>query len=337
MSVNSDKNEAALTSILAESEFLHKCLKTMKIQESHEEYLCTDYLYQRPAGRTENKKMRREKSSTSVASTSADFSTERVEMVYRQKICEWMYRVVDHFQVSRDLVSISISYLDRYLAATGIGCNTRSFRLASVAALYIACKLFDMSRSFIKAMTLSELSRSEFSDEDIKGMEMQLLCTLKWRMNPPTSPSFVRHIFSILVPRDADTMFPNMLEDSLYFTDLALCDYFFVTKRPSVIALSSMINAIKKRCNFGNLEEADASFLVKHICRICDMSNTCLDVKASQERLWKIYVESDEFKELTTGIFIEPNEPPQTEAFVGSHAMCYSVMAGSPVSVTKGF
>jgi len=326
--------DTSMSNMVSKSEFLYDCLTTMKLQECHKDYLCSDYLYQRPE-RSDNKKMRRENSSNCVSSANSDFSAERIEMVYRQKICEWMYRVVDHFQVSRDLVSISISYLDRYLAATGAGCNTRVFRLASVAALYIACKQFDMSRSFIKARTLSELSRSEFSDEDIETMEMQLLSTLKWRMNPPTAPCFVRHIFTILVPRDADSMFPNMLEDSLYFTDLALCDYFFVTKRSSVVAVSSMINAIKKRCNFGNLEQDEASFLVKHICRICNVSDSCIDVKASQERLWKIYTESDEFKELVSNTLTVVEEPPITQCFLASQTFCSSSMVDSPVSVAK--
>ena len=37
--------------------------------------------------------------------------------LWREQICEWCYLVVDHFDFGREAVSVTMSYLDRYLAS----------------------------------------------------------------------------------------------------------------------------------------------------------------------------------------------------------------------------
>jgi len=41
----------------------------------------------------------------------------------RGQICAWNYRVVDHFDLTRDLVAISLSFFDRCLATCGNCCS----------------------------------------------------------------------------------------------------------------------------------------------------------------------------------------------------------------------
>jgi hypothetical protein len=38
-----------------------------------------------------------------------------VDQLCRQKMCEWSYRIVDHFNGSRELVAIAQNYVDRFL------------------------------------------------------------------------------------------------------------------------------------------------------------------------------------------------------------------------------
>ena len=38
----------------------------------------------------------------------------KVDTVCREKMCEWSYRVCDHFQCDREIVAVSFSYLDRF-------------------------------------------------------------------------------------------------------------------------------------------------------------------------------------------------------------------------------
>lgn len=286
------------------------CLATMKLQEMNSLYMCCDYLSRRQKAK--------------IKSSSGSTAESRLERTYREKICEWMYRVVDHFRVNRDVVSISLSYLDRYLAVTGEGCDTKVFRLASVAALYIACKLFD-SMGPLKAPTLVELSRKEFEVRDIELMELEMLHTLKWRVNPPTSSTFVRYIFAVVSHEQSMSLYSKLVDDSLYFTDLAVCDYFFVSQKPSVVAMASIKNAIIKCCNFCGLQEAEGLALLKSIATDCGVEHDSRVVKIAQERLWEIYSDSDEYKELANAHVISP-----------SPTLCDVPRPyGSPVSVTR--
>lgn len=74
--------------------------------------------------------------------------------IWREKIVEWCFNIVDHFRLDREVVAYAMSYLDQFLsvsvlkASSGICAdigrtltNTLSFQLASVACLSLAIKL----------------------------------------------------------------------------------------------------------------------------------------------------------------------------------------------------
>eukprot|EP00593_Proboscia_inermis_P002370 CAMPEP_0171293818 /NCGR_PEP_ID=MMETSP0816-20121228/2171_1 /TAXON_ID=420281 /ORGANISM="Proboscia inermis, Strain CCAP1064/1" /LENGTH=324 /DNA_ID=CAMNT_0011765077 /DNA_START=80 /DNA_END=1054 /DNA_ORIENTATION=- len=315
--VVSTNDEPLLGSGESRVDELVDCLATMKLQEMNSLYKCCDYLSRRQKAK--------------IKSSSNATAESRLERTYREKICEWMYRVVDHFRVNRDVVSISLSYLDRYLAVTGEGCDTKVFRLASVAALYIACKLFD-SMGPLKAPTLVELSRKEFEVRDIEMMEIEMLHTLQWRVNPPTSSTFVRYIFAVVSQDKSMSLYSKLVDDSLYFTDLAVCDYFFVSQKPSVVAMASIKNAIIKCCNFCGLQESEGLSLLRSIAIDCGVEHDSRIVKVAQERLWEIYSDSDEYKELASAHVMSPS---QNICDVSSVKINPSRPYGSPVSVSR--
>ena len=43
---------------------------------------------------------------------------------WREKICQWSYNVVDHFDLPREIVSISLNYFDRYMATLSTGARS---------------------------------------------------------------------------------------------------------------------------------------------------------------------------------------------------------------------
>jgi lipoyl(octanoyl) transferase len=107
------------------------------------------------------------KSSDSLSST----SSSGINDVWREKICEWSYQVIDHFDFSREVVSISIHYLDRFLATRP--CNKKVFQLAAMTALFLAIKLYEPGRLSMQSMI--ELSRGYFKVEQMIAMEMSIL------------------------------------------------------------------------------------------------------------------------------------------------------------------
>ena len=215
---------------------------------------------------------------------------------WRSKICEWCYRVIDHFRYDREVVSVAMNFFDRYLvlvgsagaagvnsgvgsgssSAVGIDIDSRTYQLAAMTALYVATKLHadrvdplpatttepmsastpqrqarvqpssssaacsstarptrpsnlnttdhrrssvndnlvqhglpstlpptpdaptKVHRSKLRLSSFVELSRGQFSAQDITDMERQLLHVLRWRVNPPTPMVLVSHLLRVM-------------------------------------------------------------------------------------------------------------------------------------------
>ena len=104
-------------------------------------------------------------------SVGTNSSSAGVNEDWRSKICEWSYQVIDHFDYDREIVAVSLSYLDRYLCKRPV--NKRTFQLVAMTTLYLACKLYDPHK--LRMSSLIELSRGYFTEDHITAMEESIL------------------------------------------------------------------------------------------------------------------------------------------------------------------
>ena len=109
--------------------------------------------------------------SSSLSTSTSSSSASGINEVWREKICEWSYQVIDHFDFSREVVSIAIHFLDRFLATRPV--NKKLFQLAAMTTLYLAIKLFEPGNLSMSSMI--ELSRGYFMVEQMAEMEMAIL------------------------------------------------------------------------------------------------------------------------------------------------------------------
>lgn len=98
-------------------------------------------------------------------------SSGSINETWREKICEWSYQVIDHFDFSREVVMISMNLLDRYLAAHSV--DKKVFQLAAMTCLFIAIKLNEPGRLTMSSMI--ELSRGYFRIDQMAAMEISVL------------------------------------------------------------------------------------------------------------------------------------------------------------------
>ena len=110
-------------------------------------------------------------SSTASNSSSSTSSSSTISEVWREKICEWSYQVIDHFEFSREVVSVAIHYLDRYLATRTV--NKKVFQLAAMTCLFLAIKLYEPGNLSMSSMI--ELSRGYFEVDQMVAMETSIL------------------------------------------------------------------------------------------------------------------------------------------------------------------
>lgn len=133
-----------------------------------------------------------------------------------------------------------MSYLDRYLATRTV--NRRVFQLAAMTALYVAIKLYENGTFAISRVTA--LSRGYFISEHIVAMEEIMLQALNWHVHPPTPCAFCRDfmlLLSVDIPSDIRSEINELVR---YLTELSVCDYWFVTRKPSTIAIASFMYAL---------------------------------------------------------------------------------------------
>ena len=179
---------------------------------------------------------------------------------WRRKICEWSYRVVDHFRIDREVVSVTMNLFDRFLALHKDGnlrlcqcpsckrtVDSKTFQLAAMTSLYLAIKVHAETafvdddhedyatqprRKKMKLLSFVELSRGQFTQEDLCSMERKILATLGWKVNPTTASVVITHFLG-LMPQASDVDVAYRLNYNLvlhvlnelarYLAELSVC------------------------------------------------------------------------------------------------------------------
>mmetsp|Transcript_8098 Transcript_8098/g.15250 ORF Transcript_8098/g.15250 Transcript_8098/m.15250 type:complete len:293 (+) Transcript_8098:153-1031(+) len=181
----------------------------------------------------------------------------------RDKICNWTYSVIDHFELSRQTVAISIDIFDRYMATRGNLCDSNLALLTSLATLYIAIKVNEKKK--MKLCTLAKLSRDRFSPQDIELMETEILTSLSWLVHPPTTLDFISHIIK-LMPLDASLKTRHDIFDmSRYVAELSVCDRYFVEHHKSTIALATLLNVLEDEISYEEIPRADRQNFLRYL------------------------------------------------------------------------
>ena len=172
-----------------------------------------------------------------------DSEETQLNVTWREKIIHWSYNVVDHFELSREVVAISLNLFDRFLATRGNRCNGNLALLTSLTTLHLAIKLHDTKK--IRLSTLANLSRGQFGANHIEEMEWVILKALKWKLHPPTAYSFVFHLL-VFLPQEANpAVRKELFELSRYLSELAACDSSLVQTKASTIAFAAILNVME--------------------------------------------------------------------------------------------
>lgn len=215
----------------------------------------------------------------------------RIDEFCREQICEWSYRVVDYFRIDREVVSVSLSYLDRFLCTCS--CDRSMFKLAATTTLYMAVKVFHPSK-LEDLGVLSDLSRGEFDMKDVAEVEQHILRALNWRLHPPTAVAMasltLEYALADGLLNVSDDDVHEIKDTASFFAELAVCDYFFTTLRPSTVALASILNSLEGVLTYEN----DVTVQVLEEIRALHFPMDLQKVTAARNRLWELYERSEE-------------------------------------------
>eukprot|EP00980_Cylindrotheca_fusiformis_P014373 scaffold3827_cov179-Cylindrotheca_fusiformis.AAC.37 len=250
-----------------------------------------------------------------VSSSASEASTGSViNKQWREKICEWAYQVIDHFNLNREIVCIAMSHMDRYLASYPTPVDKNMFQLLAMTCLYLSIKLNEYKHLLIPGSkstmgTILQLSRGYFTLQEMQKMEYEVLQRLQWHVHPPTPQVFVKHFLYFVSLEDAETH-----DLAQFMAELSVMDYFFVNYKPSEVAIASILNAMD-RMSFGY-----ADFAMSALQR-SGFDTDSENVRECRDRLERIYCQATQ-----SDIAAEVEETPRKASMQANGTV-------SPVSV----
>lgn len=207
----------------------------------------------------------------------------------REKIVVWLFEVIEFSNLSRETVGIVMSYLDRFLA-TKQGSyylfERRNLQLAGIVCLMLAIKVnesMDIDMSYIH-----ELSQGSYSTLELTETEREILIALRWRCCPPTASIFIEHILDLfpqelVLPESTLCIIKYLAQLQI---DASIKDCSFISCKPSVIAMASVLNAVDSLQSYlplKTLQDLEQYFVDYHF----EIDATGQDVSEARERLIK--------------------------------------------------
>ena len=179
------------------------------------------------------------------------------------------------FDLSREIVAVSLSLFDRFLATQGNHASGRAALLLSLTTLHIAMKLYATSVR-ISLRTLATLSRGQFTPHDVEVQERLVLEALDWKLHPPTPMSFLVQ-FVRLLPTSSRR--DQILELAAYQAQQALCDCFFVAVPSSTTALAAVWNVLE------DVDDMLVPVLLKKLERLVGIRPWTEEVEQARQRM----------------------------------------------------
>lgn len=213
--------------------------------------------------------------------------------IWREKVVQWCYDVVDHLNERRSIVYTAMNILDRYVIKQNYrNLSDRLFELASLSALFLAVRI-----SGSKTLRLSQLlgmSRSGLAVKDIIKMGTSMIKTLTWDHRVVTPMEFVRAYCDKLPSCVSDEEKQNLLNYSSFLVEIAVCDVGMSNKKASQIALAATLNALNSS------RSLDLPSFNKAVEAITEVVQESAEVAKTRIQLQQLYNQSSESKSMSS-------------------------------------
>ncbi len=170
------------------------------------------------------------------------------------------YEFVDYFNFDREVVGVAMNYFDRYISISSQGScedvhNLNTYQTVAATALFLAiklhatsCEICEEDNNSLRSRALSKILYGSPAPQDIVDMEINMLESLEWYVNPPTLHDFAL-MFSKLHPISdvCNESGSYLYEATRYQVELAIfMPEILVNFKSSVIVYAALKNAEEK-------------------------------------------------------------------------------------------
>lgn len=162
----------------------------------------------------------------------------------RKESIQWMLKVNAHYSFSPLTAVLAVNFLDRFLSSFHFQ-NDKPWmtQLISVACITLAAKVEETQVPALLDFQVED-SKYVFEAKTIQRMELVILSSLHWKMNPVTPLSFLDHIIRRLGLK-SNLHWEFMQRCQLLLLSI-ISDSRFVCYLPSVLAAATMLDVINR-------------------------------------------------------------------------------------------
>jgi len=211
-------------------------------------------------------------------------------LIWREKVTQWCYAVVDHLNERRDLVFISMNILDRYSALhNNSGTNERAYEAGALTALFLAVRISG-GRS-LAAPDLVRMSRLGITIQEIVNVGKAMTASLFWDIGVLTPVDFCNAFTRLLPVPPNDSSIVSILNTCRYLSEISVCDIAFSGVAASKIAFAAFLNAVGTD-GLSGLSREQRTLLFTQIEETTGLSSDDAVVATLRARLHCIYSES---------------------------------------------
>ncbi|XP_022740595.1 cyclin-D3-3-like [Durio zibethinus] len=203
-----------------------------------------------------------------------DVYSDESLVLARKEALEWIFKVKAHYGFNALTIVLAVNYFDRFISSLKFQKDKPWMgQLAAVACLSLAAKVGETQVPLLLDLQVEE-SKYVFDSKTIQRMELLVLSTLQWRMNPVTAISFFDHITRRLGLRThLHWEFLRRCERLLLFL---ITDSRFMLYTPSILAAATMLHVIKEVEPCRYLEYQKQLIGILKICE--DKVNACYKI-----------------------------------------------------------
>lgn len=213
-------------------------------------------------------------------------------LIWREKVTQWCYDVVDHLDESRDLVFVAMNILDRYSALyMSSSTNERDYETAALTALFLAVRISG-GRS-LDAPDLVRMSRLGVTVQEIVQVGRAMTDGLSWDIKIFTPADFCNAFINLLPLSNNICLRHSIAETCRYLVEISVCDVSFSGVCASKIAFAALVSTVNTGNRF-HLPEEERLSLLSQINELIDLDYADANISSLCARLDGIYNQSQE-------------------------------------------
>lgn len=245
--------------------------------------------------------------------------------LWRDRVAQWCYDIVDHLNAPRDTVYLAMNFLDRSVSfAIMEGMVTKEeYELSSITCLFLALRV--STKADLKICDLLQICQSRLQVKDIQATGALLLHKLSLK-TPIISPStFARCYLNLIQSSVAPDLVLSLLEMACYLVELSVCDHFFALVPPSKLAFAAVCVCVTSEQGGLQLNPITSQRFKQELEDHTRLSLESSEIKPLFERLLDIYKQSSDFSDSgSPNLIVDDSELPterccleSTESLIG--------------------